>query len=59
MSRWLVVLVDFPTLKMVPPQTKLIFDAVAGEIVIKLMDYGVRYRHFIVHGEGSSLIFKK
>ncbi len=53
MSKWLVVLVDYPL------KTELIFDAIAGEIVIELMDYGVRYRHFTVHGEGSSLIFKE
>jgi len=59
MSRWLVVLVDFPALEKHPPETELIFDAIAGEIVRELADDAVRYRHFTVVGERESLIFKE
>jgi len=59
MSKWLVVLVDFPELQKHIVETELIFDAVAGEIVRQLVDYAVRYRHFTVAGERESLLFKE
>jgi hypothetical protein len=56
MSRWLVVLVKFPTLKSHPPRpVEFLWDALAGLVVL---NFDVRYRHFIVHGEGPSLIYK-
>jgi hypothetical protein len=56
MSRWLVVLVEFPTLKNHPPRpVEFLWDALAGLVVL---NFDVRYRHFTVHGEGPSLIFK-
>jgi hypothetical protein len=56
MSRWLVVLVEFPTLKRHPPRpVEFLWDALAGLVVL---NFDVRYRHFTVHGEGSSLIHK-
>jgi len=59
MSKWLVVLIDFPILQKHPLKTELVFDAIAGEIVRELIDYAVRYRHFTLVGEGESLIFKE
>jgi len=59
MSKWFVVLVDFPALQKHTVETELIFDAVAGEIVRQLVDYAVRYRHFTVAGERESLLFKE
>lgn len=57
MSRWLVLLIDFPTLREHTQRPiEFLWDAIAGLIVLK---YDVRYRHFTVHGEGSSLIFKE
>jgi len=58
-SKWLVVLVDFPALQKHALEDDLILDAIAGEIVRELIDYAVRYRHFTVLGEGESLIFKE
>jgi hypothetical protein len=55
MSRWLVVLVEFPTLKNHPRPVEFLLDALAGIVVL---NFDVRYRHFTVHGEGPSLIFK-
>jgi len=57
MSRWLVLLVEFPTLREHTLRPiEFLWDAIAGLIVLK---YNVRYRHFTVHGEGPSLIFKE
>lgn len=60
MSKWLIVLLDFPEFKekQYPNEAPLIFDAIAGEIVRELKDHAVRYRHFTVLEEGPSLIFK-
>jgi hypothetical protein len=56
MSRWLVVLIEFPTLKNHPPRrVEFLWDALAGIVVL---NFDVRYRHFTVHGEGPSLIYK-
>jgi hypothetical protein len=56
MSRWLVVLVGFPTLKKHPTRPiEFLWDALAGLVVL---NFDVRYRHFTVHGEGPSLIYK-
>lgn len=57
MIRWLVILVEFPTLQEHPLRpVEFLWDALAGLIVLK---YDVRYRHFTVTGEGESLIFKE
>jgi hypothetical protein len=60
MSKYMDVLLDFPELKESPPErTRDTFHAIAGAIVIELVNYAVRYRHFEIHGEGKSLLFKK
>jgi len=57
MSRWLVVLVDFPNLtERNTKWTEFLWDALAGIVVL---NFDVRYRHFTVSGEGESLIFKE
>jgi len=68
MSKWLVVLIEVMRIPQIPfaqiPNAarqffELCCDTVAGIIVCELQDYAVRYRHFTVHGEGPSLIFKE
>jgi hypothetical protein len=57
MSRWLVVLVEFPTLNKHPTRpVEFLWDALAGVVVL---NFDVRYRHFTVLGEEPSLIFKE
>jgi hypothetical protein len=56
MSKWLIILIEFPTLKKHPPRpVEFLWDALAGIVVL---NFDVRYRHFTVLEEGASLIFK-
>lgn len=59
MSKWLVVLIDIPSLEKVFPPLLAALDIIAGTIVVALKDYAVRYRHHELHGVTSSLLFKK
>jgi hypothetical protein len=56
MSKWLVVLVDFPMIKKENRLVHFAFDMLAGLLVLK---YNVRYRHWEVHGRNHSLIYHK
>lgn len=57
MSKWLVILVNFPTITEHRDKgVEFLWDALAG---VTVLNFDVRYRHFEVHGEGKSLIFKK
>jgi hypothetical protein len=56
MSKWLVILVEFPTLEKHPPRpVEFLWDALAGIVVLS---FDIRYRHFTIHGESPSLIYK-
>lgn len=62
MSKWLVILIDFPTLK--KHERKIIpgrreedwWETIAGYVVLR---YDLVFLHWEVHGETRSLIFKK
>jgi len=60
MSKWLVVLVDFPNLKAHPrtyqEPVELWWEVLAGYIALQ---YDVRFLHWEVHGETRSLIYHK
>jgi hypothetical protein len=57
MSRWLVILVDFPDItEHMNKWVEFLWDALAGVVVL---NFDVRYRHFTVLGEGPSLLFKE
>jgi hypothetical protein len=59
MSKWLVVLFDFPKISAERSIEDIaIIDSVAGIIVAELIEHTVRYCYYAVHGEGPSLIFK-
>lgn len=59
MSKWLVILIDFPTLKTHgrtwKDRTEDWWEIIAGFVVEK---YDVVFKNFEVHGEGTSLLFK-
>jgi RNAse (barnase) inhibitor barstar len=55
MGKWLIILVDFPNLTDHNKEVDFLWDALAGVVVL---NFDVRYRHFTVHGQGPSLIFK-
>jgi len=60
MSRWLVILIDFPTLtshaRTSEDRSEDWWEVIAGFTVEK---YDVVFKNFEVHGEGTSLIFKE
>lgn len=59
MSKWLVILIDFPTLKTHrrtwDDRSEDWWEVIAGFVIVK---YDVVFKNFEVHGEGESLIFK-
>jgi hypothetical protein len=60
MSRWLVVLVDFPDLTSHPriyhEPIELWWEVLAGYVALQ---FDVRFLHWEVHGETRSLIYHK
>jgi len=58
MSKWLVVLIDFPNMDRINDYNERILDAVAGAIVYAL-EGNVRYRHYEIHGRTASLAYHK
>jgi len=59
MSKWFIVLINFPNLYRISKLDEINLDTIAGNIVLELLDYGLRYRHYEIHGRTGSLIYHK
>lgn len=58
MSKWFIVLMDFPNLLYINDEEERMLDAIAGAIVY-VLEGNVRYRHYEIHGKTRSLIYHK
>jgi len=60
MSKWLVILVDFPDLDIPKSSLKTVYvDVIAGSIIMILREFNIRYLHYEVHGKTRSLLYHK